>query len=143
MAASGSLFSAPVALQAFEFHDSEVSSLVHQGDDVVLRLSAANAITAQAPTMGEPCKVYVRTLLVCCIRAQVKASDTACFGRLSDGQLHVHGLPPQGHLNMSAHLHGPMSLTLSFTNGTVCTIDCGEIRVETDGPLEVIESFRC
>jgi hypothetical protein len=122
------------------FHDSEVM-VVQAGVDVVLRLSAAHALSpATGPHHGTP--GFIQALTVVCKSAQVLQLEEGCIGRVIGGRLFM-GHQAVNQLPIPIEIREPVRLELQFGHGSSCIIQAQGLSIQLPADARFIESMAC
>jgi hypothetical protein len=127
---------------ALEFHDSEVSAVQPQGEDLSISFSAAYVHRSEGAPGVDAGSGYAQALEILLQRATWSGELRACLGRLSGGHLCSDGqrLPLVPLPYESA---GPISVELVFQNGDSLTATAERAVIRFTGEPRFVESFKC
>ena len=128
---------------ALEFHDSEVSTVQPNGEDLSISFSAAYVHRSEGAPGVDAGSGYVQALEMLLHRATWSGELRACLGRLSGGYLCSGGqrLPLVPLPYESAG--GPIRVEFVFQNGESLTATAERIVVRFTGEPRFVESFKC
>lgn len=124
------------------FHDSEVRRVQVLGDGLHIRFSAAAVSRASQTGRRNDEAGYVQNLELVLGSAVWSGPLDECFGRVSDGQLRMYGVPVRP-LPVPCAMAGAMALELTFSHGTQLCAQASAVTLRFEGEPWFRESCAC
>lgn len=129
------MMSSPGTQLVLRLADSEVSSVVASGRDLLVRLSAAHVESGGVPG-------FARGVVLTLQDGHAQHPGELAFGRLRDGVIRQSGQRASG-CDLPSSWPGPAELDLEFANGTSLHVNASGLRVAFDGEPNFRESLAC
>ncbi len=126
--------------RGLEFHDSEVSSILVVGDDVLFTFRAAyihESIGTPGVTPGDG---WVQSAELVLVGGAASLRNTVGVDTLSDGFIEVQG-QRYSVLPVPFSASAPVTAEFSFVSGLALRLSARGIRCTTSGPAQWVEAY--